>query len=124
MKIDCSKTVNFFDEYKRMCARENRLSCSKCPLSFIRNGTEYGCATYIRLYPNKAVEIVQKWSDEHEHWTYAEDFFEKFPNAPEEDDGTPKSYWCDIYGTGKCISHQHHECADCWNRIMEDKPND
>lgn len=124
MKIDCSKTVNFFDEHKRMCAKEkeNELACSECPLSYTRNSTGYGCATYIRQYPDKAVSIVQKWSDAHQQKTYAEDFFEKFPNAPKEDDGTPKSCWGDVYSNGGC--NVQSICKDCWNRIMEDKPND
>lgn len=123
MKIDCSKTVNFFDEYKRMCAKVHGLPCSKCPLSYTRNGTDYGCETYIRLYPDKAVEIVQAWSDAHQIKTYAEDFFEKFPNAARETGGTPKSCWRNVYGSGNCPVIDH-DCAKCWNRIMEDKPND
>ena len=65
MKIDCGKTVNFFNEYKRMCKEENKSKCSACPLSYDNNGTGIGCSTYIKLYSEEAIEIVQKWSDEH-----------------------------------------------------------
>ena len=51
----------------------------------------------------KAIEIVQKWSDEHPKKTYAQDFFEKFPKAPK--DKSAKSEYPDacrnlIYGGG------------------------
>lgn len=125
MKIDCSKVVNFLDEYKRMCKKENKSKCSACPLSYDNNGTGWGCATYIRLYPDKAVEIVQKWSDGHQQKTYAEDFFEKFPNAPKKDDSTPATCWGKIYGTGVCEDDfDRITCEECWNRIMEDKQDE
>lgn len=124
MKKDCSKTMNFLSEWGRMC-KENQPKCSGCPLSYYTNDADEVCLVYPKLYPSEAVEIVQKWSNEHQQKTYAEDFFEKFPNAPKEDDGTPKQYWCDIYGTAdKCIMKENLDCAECWNRIMEDKPND
>lgn len=121
MKIDCSKVVNFLDEYKRMCKEENKSKCSACPLSYDNNGTGWGCATYIRLYPDKAVEIVQTWSDAHPQKTYAEDFFKKFPNAPKVGDGVPAACWGGIYGDGRCRCEEQSTCKDCWNRIMEDK---
>lgn len=121
MRIDCSKTVNYFAERQRMC--RSGISCAKCPLENRNNGVGISCAPLEREYPDKAIKIVQKWSDEHPQKTYAEDFFEKFPNAPKEDDGTPKSCWRNIYGDGNCVDISHR-CKMCWNRIMEDKPND
>lgn len=122
MKIDCGKSVNFLNEWNRMC-EENQSKCSACPLSFHNNDDGSGCFIYPKLHPSEAVKIVQKWSDKHPLKTYAEDFFEKFPNAAREIGGTPKSCWRNVYGSGNCPVIDH-DCAKCWNRIMEDKPND
>ena len=102
-------------DLKRMC--EFYKDCSKCELF----------ATYdicrVCFLPDNADEIIDKWAEEHPVKTYAMDFFEKFPNAPKEDDGTPKPcildiydnldinrYECDYYGI---------DCVDCWNREMK-----
>lgn len=120
MRIDCSKAVNYITERNRMCRCND---CKECHMANHKNGKSLSCTLFAGYYPDKAVEIVQKWSDEHPQKTYAEDFFEKFPNAPKEDDGTPKSCWRNIYGDGNCVDIGHR-CKMCWNRIMEDKPND
>ena len=72
-----------------------------------------------------AIETVQKWSDEHPKKTYVQDFFEKFPKAQSNSDGTPllvcrkriygglptKSEECDYTGA----------CKKCWNEPMNDE---
>ena len=66
----------------------------------------------------EAIEIVQKWSDSHpipKPKTYAEDFFEKFPNAPK-CCGTPSACRDCIYGSGKVCGPGL--CKDCWNEPM------
>lgn len=122
MKKDCSKTANYLVEKHRMCDLN---SCSDCPLGDRNNGENVGgCAPFERLFPDKAAEIVQKWSDEHKQKTYVEDFFEKFPNSPKIwKIGTPVAAWCHIYGMrGKYTCDG--DCAACWSQIMEDKPDE
>lgn len=66
---------------------------------------------------------MQKWSDEHPCKTYAQDFFEKFPNAKPDEEGVPGTCRVNCYG-GSC---QHSAifgagpapCEDCWNEEME-----
>lgn len=59
MAIDCSKTVNFILEKDRMC--NSYIMCADgCPLR--GNGT---CDGAMVNDPDRAVDIVQKWSDEH-----------------------------------------------------------
>lgn len=76
--IDCSKTENYFIEKLRMTKRTReegcKIKCSECPLSCQNNGTSEftSCITFEMLYPEKAIEIVQRWSDEHP----PEDLFE------------------------------------------------
>lgn len=120
MRIDCSKTVNFIPEKERMCG--NFDDCSGCPLNSTNNSVGAGCEILVTFHSDKAVEIVQKWSDEHQQKTYAEDFFEKFPNAPKRGDGKPTACWGDVYGHSGC--NVQSTCKDCWCRIMEDKPNE
>ena len=67
--------------------------------------------------PDNADEIVDKWVQEHPVKTYATDFFEKFPNAPKNSDGVPKTCYRHVYGDGKYCSS--YACTECWNREME-----
>lgn len=68
--IDCSKTENYFAEKRRMTKEQQdgvcKLKCSSCPLSSFNNGSSdmIPCFAFEKFYPEKAIEIVQKWSDE------------------------------------------------------------
>lgn len=65
-KIDCSVTVNFLREHERMCEFHEGEKCIKdCPMGSQNNGKKCGCEMFECEYPEIAVEIVQKWSDEH-----------------------------------------------------------
>ena len=118
--MDCNKTIDFFAELKRLCSL--RRTCGaiahdeQCPLHGFCE------ITYSKIYAEdaiKAVENLQKWSDEHPKKTYVQDFFEKFPDAPK--DKSAKSEYPDacrnmIYGGG-C---PNIECDECWNEPMEE----
>lgn len=71
-----------------------------------------------------AIETVQKWSDEHPKKTYAQDFFEKFPKAQSNSDGTPLVCRQRIYG-GVPLKGEEYDymgaCKNCWNEPMEDE---
>ena len=117
--MDCNKTINFLHEFKRLCA--SRDGCvadaankERCPMFGVcDDALTRICAEYAET----AIEIVQKWSDEHSKKTYAQDFFEKFPDAQSGSDGTP-SFVCrkEIYG-GECPDMG---CDECWNETMEE----
>lgn len=93
-------------DLKRMC---NEIYCVDCPF--------YGKCKPLIL-PDNADEIVDKWMQEHPVKTYAMDFFEKFPNAPRDSDGAPKTCWKHVYGDGKYCSSD--ACTECWNREMKE----
>ena len=80
MAIDCSKTVNFLQEYNRMCNSFNDYFCNDCPMYKHNNGELRYCENLIKEFPDRAVEIVQKWSDEHQPKTRLDDILEKFPH--------------------------------------------
>ena len=122
--MDCSKTIDFFSELKRLCSL--RLTCEaiahdeQCPLHGFCE------LTYSKIYAEdaiKAVENLQKWSDEHPKKTYAQDFFEKFPKAQSGSDGTPFVCRKTIYGEvppkdERC--DRREACKNCWNEPMEE----
>lgn len=96
-------------DLKRMCLSHK--ACENCPLYIERVSH---CSPY-QLNSN-VEEIVDKWIQEHPTKTYSMDFFEHFPNAPRDIDGTPKICRRYVYGDGTpCYST---DCIDCWNRDM------
>lgn len=91
--IDCTKTTNYFTEKLRMTKRTKnglcKIKCSNCPLCSNNNGEGLSCPTFEMYYPEKAIEVVQKWSDEHPQKTYLTELLENYPNA-ELDHGVPR----------------------------------
>ena len=118
--MDCSKTINFFSEFKRLC--DSRTECTadaankeRCPLhGFCRQSLTIRAEKIIA-----AVENLQKWSDEHPVKTYAQDFFEKFPDAPrcKSANGRYPSACRKAIYDGKCPGVG---CEECWNEPMEE----
>ncbi len=138
--IDCSKTENYFVEKLRMTKRTKRegckIKCSECPLSSQNNGTSecMSCITFEMYHPEKAIAIVQKWSDEHPQMTYLSEFLKNYPNARLE----TVLLYSQLYAGGeitlgipKCICPYHlglmsvdncrkdHNCVECWNQPIE-----
>ena len=118
--MDCSKTIDFFAEAKRLC--DSRTACmadaankEQCPLhSFCRQSLTIRAEEIIT-----AVENLQKWSDEHPKKTYAQDFFEKFPDAPrcKSANGRYPSACRKAIYDGKCPGVG---CEECWNEPKEE----
>ena len=124
--MDYNKTIDFFVGMGSLCS--SRLTCKavahdeQCPLyDFCSLTHSKICAKDAK----KAIEILQKWSNEHPKKTYAQDFFEKFPKAPK--DKSAKSEYPDacrnlIYGGG-CpkIESRIDCCYKCWNEPLNDE---
>lgn len=128
--IDCSKTENYFAEKLRMTKRTRRqgckIKCSECPLSSQNNGTSdsMSCITFEMYHPEKAIAIVQKWSDEHPQKTYLSEFLKNYPNAQLKDDGTPEICLSSLGLTNYNGCRNGITCSECWNQpvsIEEDK---
>ena len=119
--MDCNKTINFLHEFKRLCA--SRDGCvadaankERCPMFGVcDDALTRICAEYAET----AIKIVQKWSDEHPKKTYAQDFFEKFPDAPrcKSANGRYPSACRKAIYDGKCPGVG---CEECWNEPMEE----
>lgn len=126
--IDCNITKNYFNEKLRMTKRTKRqgckINCSECPLSSRNNGTSecMSCITFEILCPEKAIGIIQKWSDEHPPKTFLTEFLKHYPNAQLRIDGIPKGvcpYALGLINRDDC-QKKDHNCVECWNQIIED----
>lgn len=124
--MDCNKTINFLHELQRLC--DSRTRCiadaaneEQCPMV----GRCEDALTKISIEDAaKVIEILQKWSDEHPRKTYAQDFFEKFPKAQSNSDGTPFVCRERIYGGIHSATLEDCDytgaCKNCWNEPMEE----
>lgn len=119
--------VEFLKEKDRMCDlfRNGNTTCEKCKLSFRNNSKDLTCNIFVSRYPQEAVKIVEKWSEEHPKKTLLQDFLEKYPNAKIESDGTPEfcpsalgyksCYSCDIYSDDFVMC----DCKECWGTYID-----
>ena len=122
--MDCSKTIDLFAEAKRFCDSRNvcmsdATDKEQCPLLAFCAQKRPVCAEDVKT----ATEFVQKWSDEHPKKTYAQDFFEKFPKAQSNSDGTPFVCRKTIYGRARPKFEDCDytgTCKNCWNEPMEE----
>ena len=119
--IDCSKTENYFAEKLRMTKRAKnglcKLGCSNCPLCSINNNKGQSCTAFEMLYPEKVIEIVQKWSDAHPQKTFLTEFLKNYPNVQLYDTGIPKGicpYHLGLMNKDDC--RKDHYCVKCWNQ--------
>ena len=122
--IDCSKTENYLIEKLRMTKRAKsgicKIKCSDCPLCSKKNGiAEYiSCISFEMYHPEKAIEIVQKWSDEHPRRTYLTEFLEHYPSAQLNDKGLPLicPHLLGLMRRDDCRAN----CIECWSQPIED----
>lgn len=128
--IDCTKTEDYFAEKRRLTKRRKiygnaymcKIDCANCPLNSSNNGTNgmTSCSDFETFYPEKTIEIVQKWSDEHPQKTFLTEFLKNYPNTPLEDDGTPNfcPYRLGLMSKDNC--RKDHNCVKCWNQPVEE----
>lgn len=107
--MDYSKTIDFFVETHRLCAsrRDCKLSIDdRCPLYEF---CEKAVPKLSRKDVEYAIETLHKWSRENPRKTYAQDFFEKFPEAKPDKEGVPRMCRANCYG-GSCQAGVGPEC--------------
>lgn len=121
--IDCSNTREYFAEKARMVKLTKTgvcgITCSKCPLGGKNNGAPkfMTCTTFEIHYPQQAISIVQRWSNEHPQRTYLTELLKHYPNIPLDDDGALKSLCPHALGLVE-IDDCDGNCAECWNQSM------
>lgn len=97
------------------------LNCLDCPLSIRNNGIGVLCESLEMFYPEKAIAIVQKWSDKHPPKTYLSELLKIFPNTPLGDDGTLNSlcpFELGLTSIDDC--RKDGNCVKCWNQPLKD----
>ena len=91
--------------------------CGECAFHTQNNSLKCHCSDVELIDPELAENIVKQWAKEHPQKTYAQDFFEKLPNARKDNNGIPTACRQFVYGT-KCENIGN--CMDCWNEPMEE----
>lgn len=123
---DCRTTVDFLKEFNRMC---DTFDCDdNCPFLCFNSGKYETCEDFVKKFTDEAVQILQKWSDSHpapKPKTYADVFFEKFPNCScsgivNVESGFKYPVYCReiLFGqrNGGCHNRsENYHCSDCWN---------
>lgn len=125
--IDCTKTEQYFAEKQRMVKLQTgevcEISCEECPLSSMNNGEGIVCSDFETCYPEKAIAIIQKWSDKHPQKTFVTEFLKNYPNA-ELDHGVPKVCLKKLGAVSGCAKTKKGDlyisCYSCWNQPIED----
>ena len=100
-------------DLKRMC--DSYKKCDDCPFDDMCFDDSVSCL------PDNTDEIVDEWVKEHPIKTYAMDFFEKFPNAPKGEKGTPKICPHQIYPEIDANYRCCENCLKCWSQEMKEK---
>lgn len=116
----------FFEEVRRMCMKQ--ATCGECPVL----GKDAICLLFgLHSRPNaakniaKAIEAVEKWSQEHPKKTRLMDFLGKYPNAPLNENGIPNlmpwnlGYCGDTSCCLECKEAKGKPWAWCWDQEVE-----
>lgn len=110
-------TKNYLRERGRMTKGCNAgRNCPNCSLNPSNNKTGLPCEEFEAVYPEKAVAIVQKWSDEHPPKTYLSEFLKNYPNAELDENGIPKICLWRLGLTDK-KNCRESDCIKCWNQV-------
>jgi hypothetical protein len=117
-----NNSLNYMREKDRMCSSYIK-SCndcleSECPLKVTQNGITITCRRFESLYLEQAIEIVQKWSDEHPQKTYLTNLLEKYPNIPLDNNGKPSCVCPHDLGLMSIedCKKDSNKCVECWNQ--------
>lgn len=124
--MDCRNTENFIKQKERLCQYYKDTGCNFCVLD--RN---MPCSDFIVQCPQKAIEIVQKWSDKHPQRTLLTEFLDHYPNVEMNSDGYPDNIIPCYLGLMKrtdicenrCLyfyDKGRRPCQDCWNKLVKE----
>lgn len=110
------ETVEFLKERRRMCL--NYDGCKGCPCEKSDPVSCSPSTSEIEILVN----IVEQWLQDHPQKTMMQDFFEKFPNAPKSEVGTPRMCPCDCgyEKVSNCPNGEMCNSLKCWSRPLED----
>lgn len=106
--------IKFMKEKKRMC--ESYSACiESCPLKIPVYENGFTCIRYCFDNPEKAVEIVEKWSAEHPVKTRQSELLKMFPDARVNSDGVIDIDPCDLNKKlERECDRKYDNCDDCY----------
>lgn len=112
---------DFIRIYAEECSRH--AECGKCPFKGTRctvTSLSDLDADQLDAEISEIISIAEKLNHKK---TYADDFFEHYPNAQKRINGSPIPCREHIYACGKACMDSPDACAKCWNEPMpeEDK---
>ena len=124
--MDCSKIEIFLSEWYRLCKSKavGCEACATCKMWFL-DKEQGGCKASVMKDPQRAIKIVQKWSDEHPQKTLLTEFLKSYPKTELNSDGCPYIAPCEL-GIVKlkdeCKGEGVHRypCRECWNTPIEE----
>lgn len=125
--IDCSKTENYMHEKARMTKSVVNgvchIRCTDCPLSRFNNNEKIACSELELFHSETAVQIVQRWSDEHPQKTFLTEFLKHYPNA-ELNHGVPRICLKELGAISGCAKTKKGDfyisCHSCWSQPIEE----
>lgn len=95
---------------KNRMTKECGIHCDDCPLGGENNGTATSCRALEIKYPEKAVEIVEKWEKEYPRITRQSELLKLFPKALMIQDKFVNICPKEVDKYFKC---SEHPCLDC-----------
>lgn len=107
--------IRYFELKKRMT--NGCKLCNNCPLSTQNNNLNRFCIDFEYEYPEKAVEIVEKWAEKHPVKTRQSELLKLFPNAPRRKNGSLAVCPAAVDATyqTRCNNYDCEECSkDYW----------
>lgn len=112
--------IKFLKERKRMCD-SYPIICGKCKISEAKDGLH--CYEFQYTFPERAVAIVEKWSEEHPQETRLSQFLKYYPNAPLDMYGIPHACVKDfgIVEYEYLCCDDGADCPDCWNTPIKEE---
>ena len=103
--------IKFMKEKKRMC--ESYTACIEaCPLKKLVYENGFTCIRYCFDNPEKAVEIVEKWSSEHPAKTRQSEILKIIPDATIRN-GILITKPCEVNEKIKDMCKKYDYCRDC-----------
>lgn len=113
--------IEYLKTEKRICGFYTE-GCQECPLSSYNNGAGTGCSKFTKQEPEKCIEIMKKWTEEHPRKTIVQELLEKYPDVRINNRGIPPELCpSDLgYSEAEKCGTGNNICVKCWNRPLEE----
>lgn len=120
MKLDALKFLETEQRMTKGCS----ISCFDCDFYRDNNGLDVPCVILRKYNLKRYVEIVEEWDKKYPLKTCAQVFFEKFPDAPRDENNgkSPRPCPDDCFKEVKRLCE--YQCVECWDQKAPDEYQD